>query len=234
MSVLLSSSEPSAHAEKPKSCLIVVVCAPKGGVGKTTIVRNLLVSAAHTNISAIGINMDEQQTLSRWATVRSSACEKFSELRPVVVTQCSINDYRQAVRTLYGYDIAFVDTPPGHGPFASAIANLCETADLVLVPTSTTHDDVAEVRPFMQRVAREKGAFVLNRVNKRTTSFLEGRTALVAAGAVCPVEIPQLEDIHQWAAYGMTAFDAPKKALGINELNGVWNFVCQRVGLSCV
>lgn len=218
------------EADSKTTCIKVVVCAPKGGVGKTTIIRGLLVSAAKAGVNAVGINMDEQQTLTKWAAIRAKAREQVPELSAVTVWQHQLDDYRRIMAMLDAYDIAFFDTPPGHGPHASSIANLCALADLIIVPTSTSSDDIAEVKPFMSRVAGNKGAFVLNRINRRTASFARGRNELVQAGQLCPAEIPQLEDIHQYFRLGLTALDAPK-ASGALDLDGVWQFIRQRVGL---
>jgi len=210
------------------TCSKVVVCAPKGGVGKTTIVRSLLVSASKSGVKAIGINLDEQTTLSRWSTLRTAAREKFPEIVPVDVWQGQIDDFQRLLNAAEPYQIAFIDTPPGHGAYADSIASLCERADLIIIPTSSTNDDLDEVIPFQRRVAGAKGVFVMNKVNRRTTSFLSARHRLISAGALCPIEIPQLEDIHKYFTFGLTALDAPK-ADGVADLDAVWQFVWQQV-----
>ncbi|MFL5279799.1 MAG: AAA family ATPase [Rhodopila sp.] len=46
------------------------MCSPKGGVGKTTITRCLLVAGAQAGLSVVGLDFDPQQSLGKWATRR--------------------------------------------------------------------------------------------------------------------------------------------------------------------
>jgi chromosome partitioning protein len=125
-----------------------------------------------------------------------------------------------------GYQVAICDTPPGHGAHVNAIANLCAMADLILIPTSSSTDDLSEVVPFRSRVAGNKGVFILNKVNRRTGSFTRARTVLMQGGKLCPVEIPLYEDIHTYFDRGLTALDVDR-ANGSAELGLVWDFVAQ-------
>ena len=211
-------------------CVKIVVCAPKGGVGKTTIIRGLLVGASKAHIKSIGINLDEQQTLVKWSERRKRQRDNHPEIVEVEVIQRSIQDYRAVLEDVAPYQLAIFDTPPGHLSFASSIASLCEFADLIIVPTGTSMDDLSETIPFLQRVAGPKGVFCLNKVNRQTTSFRKARQMLVRAGELCPIEIPQYEDIHDAFARGLTVLDA-ERLNGAIDVEAVWDFVRGRVGL---
>jgi chromosome partitioning protein len=51
---------------------VAVVIAPKGGVGKSTLTMSLLVSARKSGLSVLGVNMDPQATLNKWAIRRQN------------------------------------------------------------------------------------------------------------------------------------------------------------------
>jgi chromosome partitioning protein len=124
------------------------------------------------------------------------------------------------------YQVVVIDTPPGiEGSYAS-ILRLCELADFVLVPTGSTIDDLDAVIPWMRTLSQmgAKTAFCLNRVNSRTSSYKQARTKLLKIGPLCPVEVPQLEDMHVSANAGLTPLDVPNSK-GIDAIEGLWEFV---------
>ena len=53
-----------------KGCRVVVLCSPKGGTGKSSLARHLLVSAAQDGRQAIGLDFDKQDTLAKWQVRR--------------------------------------------------------------------------------------------------------------------------------------------------------------------
>ena len=92
-----------------------------------------------------------------------------------------------------GHQLAIVDTTPGvEHNMADTIA-LCRDAAFVLVPTSPSTDDLESVAPWFRNLTESgaRGAFVLNKANRRTKSFAAARSALLRHGPVAPVEIPR-------------------------------------------
>jgi chromosome partitioning protein len=91
---------------------------------------------------------------------------------------------------------------------------------------------VEAVGPWLKILA-EKGfraVVVLNRANRRTSSFARMRGTLIKAGPVCPTEIPQLEDIHVPSMKGLTLLDY-SKSRGIAPFEEIWAFVQREIGL---
>ena len=76
----------------------IVVCAPKGGVGKTTMIMGLLVCARAAGLRAIGINMDEQQTLTTWGAYRERSRTLMPDFVDVPVFARRLDDYRRVVQ----------------------------------------------------------------------------------------------------------------------------------------
>jgi chromosome partitioning protein len=194
-------------------------------VGKTTIIMGLLVCARNAGKRVIGINMDEQQTLTTWGAYREKARERI-DCSDVPVLARDMDDYRRVMAEVAEYDVAVFDTPPGHSHFRNAIATLCSLADLILIPTGASAVDLTEVIPFGEQYAGSRGVFCLNGVNRRTASFQKAQTRLLKSGRLCPVAIPRLEGIHIYFEKGLTVGD-----VGGAQGADVWNFVRQEVAL---
>ena len=215
---------------------IILVTSPKGGSGKSVLSRHLLVSAAQAGFSALGLDFDRQQTLYKWGERRARTREAFPEFAPVAVEPASLLDWRAALRRPDGAPgstgVTVMDTPPSVEDHLPALHALAEAADLVLVPAVCTQDDVESVAPWV-RALQARGlrpTVVLNRANRRTSSFARMRGVLIKAGAVCPTELPQLEDIHVPAIKGLTLLDY-SRSRGIPPFEELWAFVRREVGL---
>ena len=213
-------------------CRILLISSPKGGSGKSVLSRHLLVSAAQSGVKAIGLDFDRQQTLTKWAARRARTREAFPDFADTFVKPVSLQDWRGALNCVESYQLAILDTPPSVEDHLPAIDGLGEAADLILVPAVCTQDDVESVAPWMKALAG-KGftcSVILNRANRRTTSYARMRGVLVKAGAVCPTELPQLEDIHVPSTKGLTLLDY-SKSRGIDPFEEIWAYVRREVGL---
>jgi chromosome partitioning protein len=213
-------------------CRILLISSPKGGSGKSVLSRHLLVSAAQAGVKAIGLDFDRQQTLTKWAVRRARTREAFPDFADTVVQPVSLQDWRGALNCVESYQLAILDTPPSVEDHLPAIDGLGEAADLILVPAVCTQDDVESVAPWVKALAG-KGftcSVILNRANRRTTSYARMRGVLVKAGAVCPTELPQLEDIHVPSTKGLTLLDY-SKSRGIDPFEEIWAYVRREVGL---
>jgi chromosome partitioning protein len=108
------------------------------------------------------------------------------------------------------------------------------SADLILVPTGQSDDDLDSVCPWMRFVRKTKtageAAFVLNRVKPRARSFTEAKAILVKDGRVCPIEVPDYEDIAFTSSRGIGLLEL-KGGKGTEYVSGVWSFVKSEIGL---
>jgi chromosome partitioning protein len=213
-------------------CRILLISSPKGGSGKSVLSRHLLVSAAQAGVRAVGLDFDRQQTLAKWAARRARTREAFPDFAATAVEPVTLQDWRGALRRTEGHQLAILDTPPSVEDHLPAIEALGEAADLILVPAVCTQDDVDSVAPWVGAlgVKRFRCSVVLNRANRRTTSYARMRGVLVKAGSVCPTELPQLEDIHVPSTKGLTLLDY-SKSRGIEPFEEIWAYVRRELGL---
>jgi chromosome partitioning protein len=211
---------------------LLVLCGSKGGCGKSMLARNLLVAAAQSQIRAVGIDMDRQGTLAKWAERRKKVRVALKECVPADVVTSRVTDWEAALSSIDNASLLIVDTAPSVEENIASVLALCRAASLVLVPTGTFHDDMESVVPWMQTLsdAGVHAAFVINRVNTRTRSFGQARATLLRHGSVCPGEIPQLEDIHQPSAKGLTVLDFDK-GRGLEAIEAVWMFTRRELSL---
>lgn len=221
-----------AAAGNEVRCRILLVSSPKGGSGKSVLSRHLLVSAAQSGLKAIGLDFDRQQTLAKWSARRARTREAFPDFYATAVEAVTLQDWRGALKLTAGYDLAVIDTPPSVEDHLPAIDALGEVADLILVPAVCTQDDVESVAPWIKALAAKgfRCSVVLNRANRRTTSYARMRGVLVKAGAVCPTELPQLEDIHVPSTKGLTLLDY-SKSRGIAPFEEIWAYVQRELKL---
>jgi len=211
---------------------LIVICSPKGGTGKTSLARNLLVAASQADIESAGIDFDQQASLAKWHTRRVKTRETYPTFVPIEVVAGRLLNWRSVVSSLGKMRLIVADLPPTVEHDLPMVTALCSAAHLVLVPTSATADDLDSVQPWMRALQKAgcNAAFVMNRVNRQTKSFASARTKLIKTGPVCPIEIPSLEDMHANVPIGLSLLDGARSR-GLEPVEGVWAFVRREISL---
>lgn len=209
----------------------LLVAGPKGGIGKTTLARNMAVAAALDGLAVATLDLDAQRSLTKWYGKRPVDMAPITHFEAGMVVQ----DVKDAMAGIVGFDIVIIDTPPSIEDHPEAFAILAASADLILVPTGQSDDDLDSVRPWMRflRKTRSEAAFVLNRVNPRTRSFTEAKSILVTDGRVCPIEIPTYEDISNASSQGVGTLEL-KDGKGREYVAGVWAFTRSELNMGAV
>jgi chromosome partitioning protein len=128
---------------------IVMLSSPKGGVGKSSLSRNILVLAARAGRKAAGIDFDQQATLATWSERRERVRVSIPALASIPVTKASLDDWRSVLANARksGADFLVIDTPPSIELNLNAIVSLSTEADLILVPCQQTHVSNAPFGP---------------------------------------------------------------------------------------
>jgi chromosome partitioning protein len=218
--------------EMRMACKIVVLSGGKGGVGRSTLSRNFIVGAMLAGFRTLGFDLDRQATFHKWHQRREKTRQENAGCLPTDVRLAHVSDWRSIVSATEGYDVAIIDTAPGIEENMASMLSLAQASAFVVVPCGVSHDDIESVVPWVNTLNKHKvhAAFVFNKVNRRTKSFGVARATLIRHGAVCPIEIPLLEDIHVPAAQGLCALDF-ENARGGESLESVWRFVRREAGL---
>ncbi len=205
---------------------VILLSSPKGGTGKSSIARHILVSARQAGLDAIGVDFDKQGSFHKWHARREKTRATYSNFVPAEVVQADLKDWRAALTQARKHAIVVIDTPPSVEDHIDSIYGLSKEAALVLIPTGTSIDDLDSVIPWMRALGERSvhAAFCLNKVNRRTNSFVKAKGRLLKIGAVSPVDIPTLEDIHVPAAMGLSVLDH-EKARGLDAFEALWDYV---------
>lgn len=118
--------------------MIVTIANPKGGTGKTTLVRALSGTAAHAGNDVFLIDADSRANTMRWVTM-----SKQMEVWPDRLEAESCLDpgrlYKMALDRQRDGKIVFVDI---EGTTNENLFAGLYCADVVLIPLQTTQDDV--------------------------------------------------------------------------------------------
>jgi len=211
---------------------VILVSSPKGGSGKSVLARHFLVSARQAGIDAVGIDFDRQGTFDKWGQRRRTTLQKLPDFVTAGVKVGKLENWRAGLSAVGGAALAILDTPPSVEDHLSAISSLADGADLIVVPAVCTQDDVDSVAPWVEVLMKRglKPVIILNRANRRTTSFSRFRGKYLQVADVCPVEIPLLEDVHVPASSGLTLHDYDKSR-GQEYFRDIWSYVSRRMDL---
>ena len=118
--------------------MIVTIANPKGGTGKTTLVRALSGTAAHAGNDVFLIDADSRANTMRWVTM-----SKQMNVWPDRLEADSCLDpnqiYKHALQRQYEGKVVFIDI---EGTTNENLFAGLYCADIVLIPLQTTQDDV--------------------------------------------------------------------------------------------
>ncbi len=214
------------------TCRMLILGGSKGGCGRSTLAKNLLVLAGQAGIRAIGIDFDAQRTFSKWSQRRAASRQKLPEIVPTEVIAGQLNQWPSIAPKVSHYQLAIVDTPPGVEHDMVDMIALCREAALVLVPTSPNYDDLESVVPWGASLKKvgSRSAFVLNKANRRTKSFASARSTLLKHGNLVPIEVPVLEDIATPSSSGLAVVDYAK-GKGADVMADLWRYASREIGL---
>jgi chromosome partitioning protein len=205
----------------------VLVSGPKGGIGKTTLSRNIGVAAALHGLRVATLDLDPQRSLTLWYGKRPDEMAEIAHFQAGMVPK----DIREALVGINGYDLLVIDTPPSIEDHPEVFKMLIVVTDLAIIPTGQSSDDVDIVLPWMAFMRRfgVNAWYVLNRVKPRTRGFTEAQTKLLKAGRICAVELPDYEDVQFSASRGLGLLEL-RNAKGGEHISGIWSFVAQELG----
>jgi len=211
---------------------ILLVTKLKGGAGATTTVRELAVAAAVDKLRVALIDLDAQGGITRWWNRRNPAGEQseLSEAPNPSLLEIPVGDVpgkAQALRR--AYNLVLIDSPP---TVHEAIRAVGAIADLAVIPTRPTTDDLDAVGPIARllRGAVDVG-FVLTQVppGGRSRDAAEAH-ALLARLAPVFGSLSFRLDYPRAAAAGSTGFEAGGTAT--KEIIALWQTLADRLDIA--
>lgn len=202
---------------------VVMLAKQKGGVGATTLARELGVVAAAAGKRVVFVDLDPQGTLRGWWNRRTEGAEGDPNPGLATPTPEAMPGALAQLRAA-GVDLCIVDTPPSVHPF---LASVMQLADLVLLPTRPTTDDL-DALPAILDLVEESGrsfAFVVTQVPPGRSRLLDDAVPVLAQrGRVAP-PVRTRTDFPVAAATGRTATETAPKSKAATEVEAFWRFV---------
>ena len=195
----------------------ICIAAQKGGAGKTTLARNLAVTAAHDGLRVLCLDLDPQQSLRQWWQGRASDS-------PMMLTADPKPDGLKAALSTAKphFDLVIIDTPPAAPTWLAATL---KTADLALIPVRPSPDDLRAVGATIGalREAVVPFAFVMSQAPRAKLTD-EAVRVLAQHGRVAPVNIGQRVIYAETGATGQGVTET-SDAKAAQELAGLWAYV---------
>ena len=201
----------------------VMIAKQKGGVGATTLAREIGVVAAGTGKRVVFVDLDPQGTLRSWWNRRTESLS--GEPNPGLATPSPLH-LPAALKQLAasGVDLCVVDTPPSVHPFLGSIMH---HADLILLPTRPTTDDLDALQAVLDLV-EDSGrpfAFVVTQAPPGRSRLYEDAVPMLAQrGRVAP-PLRIRADFPVAAATGRAATEFAPKGKAADEVHELWRFI---------
>jgi chromosome partitioning protein len=112
----------------------IALISQKGGSGKTTLAVNLAVQAHHAGLRTTIVDIDSQQTATKWHDRRGGA--------PPLVISAQAERLPVTMGSLSDFDLVVIDTA-GKADREALIA--ARVADLILIPTRPAIEDIEAI-----------------------------------------------------------------------------------------
>ncbi|MEO1489483.1 MAG: ParA family partition ATPase [Pseudomonadota bacterium] len=204
----------------------IAITSQKGGSGKTTLAVHIATRAAGAGYESAVVDTDPQATAAAWSDWRG-------DFLPVVVTAPPARLTRTIVSAKNnGVDFVVIDSAP-HADAAAREA--IKRADIVLIPTKPRAFDLAALEPIADLVsfAKKPAYVVLNAVPAGATVLAESaREAAREMGLeICPVELGDRAAFHRSSAKGETATEVEPDGKAASEINALWDWLADELGL---
>lgn len=192
--------------------MIIAVTNLKGGVGKSTIARNLAAYFTKQGAKTCIIDTDlEQRTTCDWQERRES--EMRVPVFPMTTVQALPKDVETHERD--GYQIIIIDGVPQMDQVATRTMLI---SDILLIPITPSIDDLKSFERFLTRFEEVKihrddipTFLVLNKFNGRSNEDKEVQAALKLFGeyGITPLKSTLGDRVaHRRASkYGLTAYE---------------------------
>ena len=201
---------------------VLVLVAPRNGVGRTTLVHRLACQAERTGAGPIVLlDADPAGDLTK-------RCAEKSEPDLIVVPwdeSCSGPEFQKLKIARGG--VIFVDAPLPEQ--RQALRQTLSIADLIAVVVRPREDDFTRLGDVIDeiRATAKPFVFVVNRAKRHGNMAAATAIALAQYGTVCPVILPEDERVSP--SLRARVFRRTKRADGQIKREEVWTYLSARL-----
>ena len=129
--------------------MIIIICNPKGGAGRSTIALNLAAAAAASGASTLVIDTDKSRAIDQAFKRRGLLTETFKTYEIDQFVNYGSNFPERLTYAASKYDVTILDTP---AEINSRIHQLIYLSDVVVVPTSAGCQDLEKTIEFLSEL----------------------------------------------------------------------------------
>jgi chromosome partitioning protein len=193
---------------------IITFAQQKGGAGKTTVLSHLAGAWAEAGRSVALIDLDPQQSLTRWARLRADPKMTLVESRDYRVAM----DMRASAKT---HDFVLVDCP---GAASTLLEAAVRESDLVIAPCQPSVMDVWATASVIETTRKLKRPLriVINRVPARHGSVEEVVAALgPAQSSLLATRLGNRVAFSQAMLTGRTAPELSRRSAAAAEIEAL-------------
>lgn len=204
----------------------IAIIGQKGGTGKSTLAKILLVAFEADGLTAIGLDLDPQTSLCSWADLRAADSPAV-----LPIPHSRLPQTLEAVKA-EGVQVCIIDTAGKAGEVGLKAA---QAADVVIMPLQPTSDDLvtAEATKAIIDMAKAPASFaVLMRVKAQGTRHIEAAEFLQSFGIeTCPATIGERVSYQDAAAAGQTPQETEPGSRAAVECQNVYVFTRQHLNI---
>lgn len=203
----------------------VMLAKQKGGVGASTLARELGVLAAAGGQRVVFIDLDPQATLSKWWNRRTAGATGQPNPALATVPPERLLGVLEQFAASGAVDLVVIDVPPSIHNF---ICRVMEIADFILVPVRPTSDDFEALPEILEMVeaSGRRYAFVLTQAptGRRIRAVDEAIPILARQGRVAGV-VRFRATFPNAAAAAMVSTEYEIGGKAAVEMRDLWGFV---------
>ena len=202
----------------------IVFAQQKGGAAKTTTAINLAVCSVEAGYRTVIIDVDQQQSATKWAMRRGE--------KPPTVISCTpelISENIAALRSK-GEDLVIVDTP---GVNSSRLDAVFACADVVLLPVAPSILDLEASLPTARtlKALDRKFSYVIVKAPANKTRVTDAQHMLDRLAARAGVPISHRVDVPDATARGLGITEYRRNGDAAHEIQALWAWLANYLSL---
>ena len=197
----------------------------KGGVGASTLTREIGVWAAKQGQRVVFVDLDPQATLSKWWNRRTAGATEQPNPALASVAPDQLLRVLDQLAGSDAVDLVVIDVPPS---IHSYLGRVMDAADLILIPVRPTSDDFEALPEIVEMVeqARRRYAFVVTQAptGRRIRAVDEAIPILARQGRVGGI-VRFRSAFPTAAAAAMASCEYEPGGKAAAEIKELWGFV---------
>jgi chromosome partitioning protein len=204
---------------------ILMFAKQKGGVGASTLAREIGALAAAGGGRVVFVDLDPQASLSKWWNRRTAGAADPPNPALAATRPEQLLGVLSQLRASNGADLVVIDVPPSVHGF---LFSIMQAADVIVIPVRPTADDFEALPDIVDMVERagRRYAFVVTQAptGKRIRAVEEAVPILARQGRVAGV-VRFRAAFPAAGAAGLTAVEYEPGGRAAAEIAELWDYV---------